>query len=82
MRKVLMPGIYPYSVKEGTRFFRHQVCPVEAFPVLAANQLELLAVNEFVFSILIEVGENEFDTDVFLRDLLDIQSNFSPVIMS
>ena len=57
MGKVLVFGINPYSVKESTCFFRHQVSPVKAFPVFAAHQLELLAVNKFILPVLVEMAK-------------------------
>ena len=53
-----------------------------AFPVLTADNGKLLACDKLIFTILVQVSENEFDPYIFLWNVFDIESHLSPVIMT
>jgi hypothetical protein len=82
VRKILVLWIYSYPVKECSGFLRNKVCPVETFAVFVADQLKLLTVNKFIFTLLVQMSKNELNTNVVLWYLLDIKGYLSTVIMT
>ena len=82
MWKVVMFRIDPYSVEEGSGFFRNQVSPVKALAVFAAYQFEFLAVDELILTVIVKESEYEFDPYIIPGYIFDIESNLCTVVMA
>ena len=82
MRKVTVLWINPYAIKEGAGFFRNKMGSVKAFAAFTTDQLELFTGNEPVFSLLVHLCYNEFHTDIFPGNLIDVQGNLCRVILA
>lgn len=76
-----MFGVDPYTIKEGTCFFRDKVSPVKAFATFAADKDKVLAGNKFMLPFLIQVCNYVFDAHIFFWDLVNVESYLSFVIV-